>query len=118
MKKAEERRESEKLTDYKDLCQETIYKIVSLEQRESKEFGVCYLTNLIDSSGRKERIWAPKKLISDLREKRKPNETAYFLSLGQVRYDKQKKENKFDLSFQEGKDTVYLFEDEEISQFN
>ena len=113
-KKAEERRESEKLTDWVDLSQNIIYKIISLEQRDSKEYGICYITNLTDSAGRTERVWAPKKLVADLREKRKPNESAFILSLGQVKYDKAKKENKFDLSFQEEQERVCLFEDEEF----
>ena len=117
-KKAEERRDSEKLTDWVDLSQEIIYKIISLEQRESKDYGVCFIANLVDSAGRKERVWAPRKLVADLRDKRKPNEIPYILSLGQVKYDKTKKENKFDLSFQEDEGRIYIYEDEEISDAN
>ena len=109
--KVAEQKLADKVSNWDDLEQNTIYKVNYIHERVSEEYGICHILDLEDRDENKIRVWSPKKLIMDLKEKRKPKDQPYITSLGKGRY-KKNIVNKFDLMLEEGKEAFDLFEDD------
>ena len=109
------KREADKVLNWFELEEDIIYTITSIGVRESEEYGTCYILDLADRQDNTTRVWAPSRLIKELKEKRKPKERAFIVSLGKEQF-KKKSLNKYDLIFKETKEIITLFDDEVENQ--
>ena len=85
--KAKRRREEEKVLNWSELSQNVIYRIKEVEVIEGGKYGTSYILFLIDIDNTKVKVWASKKLISEL-ERKESYDIPYIVSLGQEPYGK------------------------------
>ena len=106
--KAKRRREEEKVLNWAELTQNVIYRINKVEVIEGGKYGTSYILFLVDIDNSKVKVWASKKLISDL-ERKESHDIPYIISLGQEPYGKSKTINLYDLVFEKGDKILSLF---------
>ena len=106
--KAKRRREEEKVLNWAELTQNVIYRINKVEVIEGGKYGTSYILFLVDIDNSKVKVWASKKLISDL-EQKESYDIPYIISLGQEPYGKSKTINLYDLVFEKGDKVISLF---------
>ena len=106
--KAKRRREEEKVLNWAELSQNVIYRINEVEVIEGGKYGTSYILYLVDIDNTKVKVWASKKLISDL-ERKESYDIPYIISLGQEPYGKSKTINLYDLVFEKGDKILSLF---------
>ena len=106
--KAKRRREEEKVLNWAELPQNVIYRINEVEVIEGGKYGTSYILFLVDIDNTKVKVWASKKLISDL-ERKESHDIPYIISLGQEPYGKSKTINLYDLVFEKGEEIISLF---------
>ena len=106
--KAKRRREEEKVLNWAELTQNVIYRINKVEVIEGGKYGTSYILFLVDIDNSKVKVWASKKLISDL-EQKESYDIPYIISLGQEPYGKSKTINLYDLVFEKGDKILSLF---------
>ena len=106
--KAKRRREEEKVLDWSELSQNVVYQITKVEVIEGGEYGMSYILFLADIDNNKVKVWASKKLISELQRK-EPYDIPYIISLGQEPYGKTKTINLYDLAFEKEEEILSLF---------
>ena len=106
--KAKRRREEEKVLNWAELTQNVIYRINEVEVIEGGKYGTSYILFLVDIDNSKVKVWASKKLISDL-ERKESHDIPYIISLGQEPYGKSKTINLYDLVFEKGDKILSLF---------
>ena len=106
--KAKRRREEEKVLNWAELPQDVIYRINEVEVIEGGKYGTSYILFLVDIDNTKVKVWASKKLISDL-ERKESHDIPYIISLGQEAYGKSKTINLYDLVFEKGDKILSLF---------
>ena len=106
--KAKRRREEEKVLNWSELSQNVIYRINEVEVIEGGKYGTSYILFLVDIDNSKVKVWASKKLISDL-ERKESHDIPYIISLGQEAYGKSKTINLYDLVFEKGDKIISLF---------
>ena len=106
--KAKRRREEEKVLNWAELPQNVIYRINEVEVIEGGKYGTSYILFLVDIDNTKVKVWASKKLISDL-ERKESHDIPYIISLGQEPYGKSKTINLYDLVFEKGDKILSLF---------
>ena len=106
--KAKRRREEEKVLNWAELPQDVIYRINEVEVIEGGKYGTSYILFLVDINNSKVKVWASKKLISDL-ERKESYDIPYIISLGQEPYGKSKTINLYDLVFEKGEKIISLF---------
>ena len=106
--KAKRRREEEKVLNWAELPQNVIYRINEVEVIEGGKYGTSYILFLVDIDNTKVKVWASKKLISDL-ERKESHDIPYIISLGQEPYGKSKTINLYHLVFEKGDKIISLF---------
>ena len=106
--KAKRRREEEKVLNWAELPQNVIYRINEVEVIEGGKYGTSYILFLVDIDNTKAKVWASKKLISELQRKQS-HDIPYIISLGQEAYGKSKTINLYDLVFEKGDKILSLF---------
>lgn len=112
-RKVEKQKELSKVTAWRDLRKWSIFKVILIERCRSEVYGDCHLLHFKDTSGELFRAWAPVRMIAQINEKRKPEESVYFTCLGFTKINATKTRNDFELTFHDhGKGIVQgLFQD-------
>ena len=87
-----------------DIEESIIYLIDTIEEKYSVKYGECYILHIEDDKGKIDKVWAPSRLVTQIRERRKSDEIPYFVSLGQEVLNKNKTINRFELTFKKDKD--------------
>lgn len=88
-----------------------IYKVLKIRTSVGK-FGKNYIAHISDSKKDISRVWAPARLVTDLKELRKPTDIVYIVSLGKEKF-MEKTLNKFDLVLEPGYFEYKIFQDEQ-----
>ena len=84
---------------WEDLLLDTVYKITQIDKRISV-YGVCYILHLRTQDGTENTVFAPRSLVDDFRQRRKPGYSPYMISLGVETYKVNRhKKHKFELVF-------------------
>ena len=96
------------MLNWSELSQNVIYRIKEVEVIEGGKYGTSYILFLIDIDNTKVKVWASKKLISEL-ERKESHNIPYIISLGQEPYGKSKTINLYDLVFEKGDKIISLF---------
>ena len=113
--KVAERKERERVHNWVELEENKIYEITFIQERTSDKYGQCWILTAQDTDEGVIRVWAPNKLVQDIKILKTPNQRVYFCSLGKIRY-KKKIINGFDLVLDDTKQVqIDIFEDGEVS---
>ena len=105
-------REKDEVCNWADLSKNVIYLITRIQECYSVQYdGACWLLCLQNRQGDFVKVWAPKKLVTDIKERRKETEQVFMKSLGQVKYG-HKTSNEFDLCFEDTAEPIQLFHTE------
>lgn len=86
---------------WKDLNVEVIYRIDAVEKKNSEKYGIVWVLQISTAEGFSTRVWSPGRLIKRLREDRKTNQIAYFISHGQKQLSNITSINDFDLVYKD-----------------
>ena len=96
------------MLNWAELSENVIYRINEVEVIEGGKYGTSYILFLVDIDNTKVKVWASKKLISEL-ERKESHDIPYIISLGQEPYGKSKTINLYDLVFEKGDKIISLF---------
>ena len=109
-------REANKIHTWDELSEGVTFAIIRIQQVHSAKFNkICYILHLKDREENTLRVWSPSKLITDLREKRKPTDCPFIVSLGQAKF-KKKTFNQFDLVLEDTKEEFQLFDEPDAEE--
>ena len=103
-------KEAEKTLNWIDLDQTVVYSITGIQERKSK-WGACWILYLLDRNGNRCKVWAPSRLINDLKKQRQQTDRPFIKSLGQIK-EGIKTINQYDLCFQNTQNPIQLFDKE------
>ena len=106
---ADNERDAKTVHSWEKLEEGIIFAIIRIQDVFSTKYNTdCYILHLTDREENSICVWAPRKLITDLR-KRKPTERPFIVSLGQGKFRK-KTFNKYDLVLREAGEEIKLFD--------
>ena len=107
-------KENDKILTWLELDGDIVYNITRIEERFSKKFnGPCWILHLIKKEGEEPfKVWSPKKLVEDIKTRRRTTERVFIMSLGQEYY-KGRTFNKYDLVFKDSNEVINIFDGEE-----
>ena len=95
-----------------DLDQKICFKILRIQEKNSKFQNKCYLTEVMTRGGQRSKIFAPSAMIHRIKEERKPGQSVYFMPAGQ-KIQGSKTHNMFWLYMENEMDAPELLIDEE-----
>ena len=106
---ADNERDAKTVHSWEKLEEGIIFAIIRIQDVFSTKYNTdCYILHLTDREENSICVWAPRKLITDLR-KRKPTERPFIVSLGQGKFRK-KTFNNYDLVLREAGEEIKLFD--------
>ncbi len=110
--KVESEKELNRIYNWAEVDQSVVYNILSIEVKDSEDYDNVYIGTFQDKYLEIIRVWLTSILVKDLRLNRKPTERAYIICLGQERFKKTKRFNKYELTYEEAGVLTPIFEDE------
>ena len=91
--------EKRSAVSWSELELNTIYKIFQVDKKVSV-YGVCYILHLRTEQGDELTVFAPRSLIEEFRQRKKPDFAPYLLSLGVETYKVTRhRKHKYELVF-------------------
>ena len=91
--------EKRSAVSWSDLELNTIYKVIQVDKKVSV-YGVCYILHLRTEKGEELTVFAPRSLIEEFRQRKKPGFVPYLLSLGVETYKVTRhRKHKYELVF-------------------
>ena len=98
-----------RILNWLEVDQSTIYRIKQIVPRMSSKYGECWEMHLIDIKENQVKVWGPRKLIQEVKETRKSFQIPFIRSLGQEKHG-EKSYNAYRLCYQDQESTYSVFQ--------